>query len=65
VDAYPDEKFSGRITYISDTAEFTPKSIQTKDERTKQVFGVKIKISNPDQKLKPGMPADAEFTPTS
>lgn len=61
VDSYPNEKFTGKITYISDTAEFTPKSIQTKDERTTQVFAIKIKIPNLDQKLKPGMPADAEF----
>ncbi|OGC18643.1 hypothetical protein A3J90_07750 [candidate division WOR-1 bacterium RIFOXYC2_FULL_37_10] len=62
VDAYPSEKFTGEVTYISDKAEFTPKSIQTKDERTKQVFGIKIEIPNPDKKLKPGMPADAGFT---
>lgn len=61
VDSYPNEKFIGKLINISDTAEFTPKSIQTKDERTTQVFAIKIKIPNPDQKLKPGMPADAEF----
>ena len=65
VDAYPGRKFLGKITYISNQAEFTPKSIQTKEERTTQVFGIKIEILNPDQKLKPGMPADAEFAWTS
>jgi HlyD family secretion protein len=65
VDSYPNQKFVGKITYISDQAEFTPKSIQTKEERTTQVFGIKIEIPNPDQKLKPGMPADAEFQWTS
>ncbi len=65
VDSYPGQTFTGKITYISDQAEFTPKSIQTKEERTTQVFGVKIEIPNPDQKLKPGMPADAQFTWTS
>ena len=65
VDSYPDQKFVGKITYISDQAEFTPKSIQTKEERTTQVFGIKIEIPNPDLKLKPGMPADAEFKWTS
>jgi len=59
VDAYPDKSFDGKVTYISPEAEFTPKNIQTKDERTKLVFAVKIKIMNPDFKLKPGMPADA------
>jgi RND family efflux transporter MFP subunit len=65
VDSYPNQKFIGKITYISDQAEFTPKSIQTKEERTTQVFGIKIEIRNPDMKLKPGMPADAEFAWTS
>ncbi|MGE5497102.1 MAG: HlyD family secretion protein [Syntrophothermus sp.] len=59
VDAFPDKKFEGRVTYISPEAEFTPKNIQTKDERTKLVFAVKIKVNNPDFSLKPGMPADA------
>jgi HlyD family secretion protein len=62
VDSYPNERFRGNITYISNQAEFTPKSIQTRDERTAQVFAIKIRIPNPDMKLKPGMPADAEFS---
>jgi HlyD family secretion protein len=61
VDSYPNEKFTGKISYISDKAEFTPKVIQTKEERVTQVFAIKIKIANPENKLKPGMPADAEF----
>jgi membrane fusion protein YbhG len=58
-DTYPDKKYEGKITYISPEAEFTPKNIQTKDERTKLVFAVKIEIKNPNFELKPGMPADA------
>lgn len=58
-DTYPDKKYEGKITYISPEAEFTPKNIQTKDERTKLVFAVKIKVKNPKFELKPGMPADA------
>jgi HlyD family secretion protein len=61
VDSFPDEKFKGKVVFISEKAEFTPKAIQTKDERITQVFGIKIKIPNPEMKLKPGMPADAEF----
>ena len=61
VDAYPNKSFEGKVTYISPEAEFTPKNIQTKDERTKLVFAVKIEIHNPDFKLKAGMPADAEI----
>jgi HlyD family secretion protein len=58
-DTYPNKKYEGKIIYISPEAEFTPKNIQTKDERTKLVFAVKIEIKNPDFELKPGMPADA------
>ena len=60
VDAYKDKVFTGKVVYISPEAEFTPKNIQTKDERTKLVFGVKINIQNADMELKPGMPADAK-----
>jgi HlyD family secretion protein len=59
IDAYPKKDISGKIVYISPNAEFTPKNIQTKEERVKQVFGVKLEIPNPDGILKPGMPADA------
>lgn len=59
IDAYPDKRFTGRITYISPSAEFTPRNIQTKEERVKQVFGVRVEIPNPDGILKPGLPADA------
>jgi len=58
VDAFPDREFNGRVVFISSTAEFTPKNIQTKDERTKLVFGVKIKVENVDGSLKSGIPAD-------
>lgn len=58
VDAFPDRKFSGNVVYISPEAEFTPKNIQTKEERVKLVFGVKIKIPNEDHFLKAGLPAD-------
>uniref|UniRef100_A0A7V2ZLV9 HlyD family efflux transporter periplasmic adaptor subunit n=1 Tax=Ignavibacterium album TaxID=591197 RepID=A0A7V2ZLV9_9BACT len=59
VDAFPTKKFDGKIIYISPEAEFTPKNIQTKEERTKLVFAVKVKIDNPDYELKAGIPADA------
>lgn len=61
VDSYPDKTFWGKVVHISDKAEFTPKDIQTKEERVKLVFGVKISLLNPEQELKPGMPADAEI----
>jgi len=58
IDTYPDKVFEGIVTYISSEAEFTPKNIQTKDERVKLVFGIKVSLENPQQILKPGMPAD-------
>ncbi len=61
VDSYPDEYFPGTIVYISPNALFTPKNIQLKDEREKMVFAVKISLANLEQKLKPGMPADARI----
>ncbi len=59
VDTFPGEPFTGQITFISDEAEFTPKNVQTKEERVNTVFAVKISLENKDQRLKPGMPADA------
>jgi HlyD family secretion protein len=59
VDSYKDKTYTGKVTYISPDAEFTPKNIETKDERTKLVYKVKIHIHNPDFDLKDGMPADA------
>ena len=61
VDTYPDKTFNGKVIYISPQAEFTPKNIQTQEERTKLVFAVKIKIDNPEFELKDGMPADASI----
>jgi len=59
IDSFKDKVYEGMVIYISPEAEFTPKNIQTKDERTKLVFEVKIKIPNPNFELKAGMPADA------
>jgi len=61
IDTYPDKSFEGKVIYISPEAEFTPKNIQTQEERTKLVFAVKIKIENPEFELKDGMPADAQI----
>ncbi len=59
VDGLPNRTFAGTVTYISPEAEFTPKNIQTKDDRVKLVFGVKVEIPNPNGYLKKGLPADA------
>jgi membrane fusion protein YbhG len=59
IDAFPGRAFPGKVTYISPEAEFTPKNVQTKEDRVKLVFGVKVEIENRDGLLKPGLPADA------
>ena len=59
IDAHPDRTFPGKVVYISPLAEFTPKNVQTKEDRTKLVFGVKIEVENGERILKSGMPADA------
>ncbi|MDH7577471.1 MAG: efflux RND transporter periplasmic adaptor subunit [Bacillota bacterium] len=59
VDSFPDRRFWGKITEISQEAEFTPKFVQTKKERVNLVFAIKVSVPNPDGLLKPGMPADA------
>ena len=63
VDAYPGETFEGQVTFIAHEAEFTPRNVQTQEERVNLVFGVKITLNNADHRLKPGMPADAEILP--
>jgi HlyD family secretion protein len=51
----------GKIIKISDEAEFTPKNVQTREERTRLVYGVKIEFANPEGLLKPGMPIEVEL----
>lgn len=63
VDAYPGQDFAGQIQRIADQAQFTPTSVQTQEERVRQVFAVEIQLENPMGKLKPGMPADIKITP--
>jgi len=58
-DAFPGRTFTGTVTEIAQRAEFTPKNVQTQEERVKLVFAVKVTIPNPGHLLKPGMPADA------
>ncbi|MGB9663845.1 MAG: HlyD family secretion protein, partial [Ignavibacteria bacterium] len=57
-DAYPDKTFKGKIVFISSEAEFIPKNIQTKEERVKLVYAVKIRVENPEHLLKDGMLCD-------
>ncbi len=59
VDTFPGRVFPGRVSEISSQAEFTPGNVQTKEDRVKLVFGVKIRLDDQSGSLKPGMPADA------
>jgi multidrug resistance efflux pump len=65
VDAYAGESFEGTVSFIAHEAEFTPRNVQTQEERVNLVFAVKISLDNADHRLKPGMPADAEILLTS
>jgi HlyD family secretion protein len=61
VDSFPGVVFTAKVIHISDQAEFTPRNVQTTEGRKSTVFAVKLQIENPDNKLKPGMPADLTF----
>ncbi len=61
VDSFPGRVFRGRVAHIASQAEYTPKNVQTKEERASMVFAVKVELTNPDHALKPGMPADARI----
>jgi HlyD family secretion protein len=58
-DSYPGREYWGRVSFIASEAEFTPKQIQTPEERVKLVYRIKIDIDNPEQELKSNMPVDA------
>ena len=60
-DTFPNKSYDGTVGFIASEAEFTPKTVQTTKERVKLVFRIKIDLSNPNDELKPGMPADAVF----
>ena len=61
VDSFPNEDFAGTVEQINRQAEFTPRNVQTVEDRIRQVFGVKIRLQNHDDKLRAGMSADAVF----
>jgi HlyD family secretion protein len=62
IDTYPEREYDGEVAFIASEAEFTPKNVQTAEERVKLVYAVKVRISgDPDHDLKPGMPADVRL----
>lgn len=61
-DTYPDKTYQGEVIFIASEAEFTPKTVQTVEERVKLVYAVKVRITgDPSYDLKPGMPADVRL----
>jgi HlyD family secretion protein len=60
-DSFPGKTYDGRISFIASEAEFTPKQIQTKEERVKLVYRIKIEVENSRHELKNNMPVDAEI----
>lgn len=64
-DSFPGKTYEGTLGFLSSEAEFTPKTVQTFEERVKMVYRVKIDLENPNQELKLGMPADAIIEPAS
>jgi len=61
VDSFPGKDFSGTVEQINRQAEFTPRNVQTVEDRIKQVFGVKVRLDNSEDKLRAGMSADIYF----
>ena len=65
-DTYPKKHYGGKVVYIASQAEFTPKNVQTAEERVKLVYAVKVRITDdPGFELKPGMPADVRLEPAA
>ncbi|OGI47135.1 MAG: hypothetical protein A2151_09480 [Candidatus Muproteobacteria bacterium RBG_16_65_34] len=61
-DTFPERRYGGAVTYIASQAEFTPKNVQTAEERVKLVYAVKVRITDdPNFELKPGVPADVRL----
>ncbi len=63
VDAYPERVFEGKVIQIPDVAEFTPRNVQTPEERSAQVFGIKVSVANKDHFLRGGMNAEVVLPP--
>jgi multidrug resistance efflux pump len=62
VDSFPDRTFSAIVISIANEAEFTPRNVQTEEERRTTVFALELAVEDPDRMLKPGMPADVVFS---
>ena len=60
-DSFPGQTFTATVTRIADQAEYTPRNVQTQEERQTTVYAIELSVDNPDGKLKPGMPVDVTF----
>lgn len=61
-DTFPGKRYSGEVAFVASSAEFTPKNVQTAEERVKLVYAVKVRIAgDAEQELKPGLPADVRL----
>ncbi len=60
-DSYPGKTYKGKVAFISSEAEFTPKQIQTQEERVKLVYRIKVEVENPNRELKSNMPVDVRL----
>jgi HlyD family secretion protein len=61
VDSFPGENFEAEVIRIADEAEYTPRNVQTEEERQTTVYAIELRVDDPEGKLKPGMPADVVF----
>jgi HlyD family secretion protein len=65
-DTFPGKTYGGEVVFIASEAEFTPKTVQTPEERVKLVYAVKVRVTgDPQHDLNPGMPADVRLGPAS
>jgi HlyD family secretion protein len=64
-DPYPGRTFTGRILSIAPEAEFTPRNIQTREDRDRLVYAVRVRIPNPEELLRPGMPVEVRIPPAA
>lgn len=62
VDSYPGESFEAVVVRIANRAEFTPRNVQTEEDRRSTVYAIVLRVDDPERKLKPGMPADVVFS---
>jgi multidrug resistance efflux pump len=61
VDSFPERTFAAQVIQIADQAEFTPRNVQTAEGRANTVYAIRLRLDDPEGRLKPGMPADVSF----